>query len=129
MFSSSSAAVQIVMNAVNMTVDALSNVTFSCSAYSYPAPSIKWYRQLGIGSLQLTDTSKYSVSSTVTGTMNQTSVLTVTKVLLSDAGTYLCQASSGVTSDMSSASLTVLSKLNTNDKSSPCICRDGSIDA
>ena len=108
------------MNAVNMTVDALSNATFSCSAFSYPAPSITWYKQLGNGSLQrLTDSSKYSVSLTITGTMNQTSVLTVTKALFSDAGTYVCRASSGVTSDTSSALLTVLSKLNTNDHKSP----------
>ena len=101
-----------------MTVDALSNATFSCSAFSYPAPSITWYSQLGNGSLhQLTDTSKYSVSSTVTGTVNRTSVLTVTETVLSDGGTYVCQASSSVTSDISSASLTVLSKLNTSNSS------------
>ena len=95
-----------------MRVNALSNATFSCSAFSYPAPSITWYKQLGNGSLQqLTDSSKYSVSSTITGTMNQTSVLTVTKALFSDAGTYVCRASSGATSDTSSGLLTVLSKL------------------
>ena len=115
MFSSSSlAAAHIFIGAVNMTVDALSNATFSCSAFSYPAPSIMWYRQLKNGSLQqLTDTSKYFVLSAVSGTMNQTSVLTVTKALFSDAGTYVCRVSSGATIDTSSASLTVLSRLNT----------------
>ena len=116
MFPSSLAAAQIVIDAVDVTVDALSNATFSCSAFSYPAPSIMWYRQLGNGSLQrLTNTSKYSVSSNVSETMNQTSVLKVTKALLSDAGTYVCQATSSVTSDTSSASLTVLSELTTNE--------------
>ena len=81
MFSSSSlAAARIFIGAVNMTVDALSNATFSCSAFSYPAPSIMWYRQLKNVSLQqLTDTNNYFVLSAVSGTMNQTSVLTVTK--------------------------------------------------
>ena len=97
---------------MDITVSGLNDVTFSCSAFSYPAPSFMWYRQLGNGSLQqLTDTSKYSVSSNVSETMNQTSVLTVTKALLSDAGTYVCRATSSVTSGTSSASLTVLSEL------------------
>ena len=97
---------------MNITVNALSNATFSCSAFGYPAPSIMWYRQLGNGSLQqLTNTTKYLMSTTNLGAMNQTSVLTITRALLSDAGIFVCRAFSDVTNDMSTASLSVLSEL------------------
>ena len=97
---------------MDITVNALSNATFSCSAFGYPALSIMWYRQLGNGSLQqLTNTTKYLISTTNLEATNQASVLTITRALLSDAGIFVCRASSDVTNDMSTASLSVLSEL------------------
>ena len=96
----------------NTTVYPLDNATLTCSALAYPAPFIQWYRQMENGSLQLlTDTTKHSMISSSSGLLNRTNELTFVSVLLSDAGTYVCQANSGSTNTTSSASLTVLSEL------------------
>ena len=97
---------------MDITVNALKNATFTCSASAYPAPAISWYRMLGNGSLQLiTDVTKYLTNLLGSGTMNSTSQLTVLDVRLSVTGqTFVCQATSGVTSATSSATLTVLSE-------------------
>ena len=97
---------------VNTTVDALDNARFTCSAFAYPAPFIKWYRQLENNSLiLLTDTTKYSVTTISLGLMNQTNELTIMSTTLLATGTYVCQATNGITSTTSSsASLTVLSE-------------------
>ena len=106
------AAVQILQSPQNSTVDGLENATFTCSAYSYPAPNIKWYKQLNNGSLMpLTDTTKYSMTTISLGLMNQTNELTILSITLLAAGTYVCEATNGVTSTRtSSATLTVLSE-------------------
>ena len=46
--------------------------------------------------------------------MNQTSELVLMSVTLLDAGTYVCQAISGATTENSSAILTVLSEFTIN---------------
>ena len=45
------------------------------------------------------------------GLMNRTSELTLTNITLSAIGTYVCQATNGITSTTSSATLKVLSEL------------------
>ena len=106
------AAVQILQSPQNSTVDGLENATFTCSAYSYPAPNIKWHKKLNNGSLMpLTDTTKYSMTTISLGLMNQTNELTIMRITLLAAGTYVCEATNGVTSTRtSSATLTVLSE-------------------
>ena len=94
---------------MDTTVNALKNATFTCSASAYPAPAISWYRLLGNGSLQpITDATKYLTNSLGSGTTNSTSQLTVLDVVTGQ--TFVCQATSGVTSATSSATLTVLSE-------------------
>ena len=84
----------------------MDNATFTCSAMAYPTPMIKWFRQLENGSLQLlTNSTKYSVTTLSSETMNQTSEMIVMNVTILDVGTYVCQAHSGATTDTSSAML------------------------
>ena len=100
---------------MNTTVNGLDNATFTCSAVAYPAPMIKWYRQLENGYQQLlTSTTKYSTVTLSSGIMNQTSELVLMSVTLLDVGTYVCQAISGATTENSSAILTVLSEFSSN---------------
>ena len=88
----------------NTTTDALDNARFTCSAFAYPAPSIQWYKKLNNGSLiQLTDIAKYSVTTISLGQMNQTNELTIMSTTLLATGTYVCQATNGVTSTTSSS--------------------------
>ena len=99
---------KITQDPTNIAVIAEGNATFTCSAVAH---RIHWYRQLENGHLLfLNSTTKYSVTTLSSGTLNQTSKLTVISVTLSDAGTYLCQASGGTTTDSSSAILTILGK-------------------
>ena len=97
---------------VNITVNALGDAKFICSAFAYPPPFIKWYKKLRNNSLvQLTDTTKYSMTTISLGLMNQTNELTIMSITLLAAGTYVCEATNGVTStSTSSATLTVLSE-------------------
>ena len=78
-----------------------------------PSPQIKWYKQLPNGLLELLpSTSNFSVS--VSGVENRTSELSFLSAAVSDAGSYLCQATSaGVTNATSSAAnFTVIGRLN-----------------
>ena len=106
MLSSSLAAAQITLEPANIIINVTENATFTCSAMAYPAPTIKWFRQLENSSLLLlTNSTKYSLAVLNSGTMNQTSELIVMNITLLDVGAYVCQASSGVTTDNSSALL------------------------
>ena len=92
----------------NVTVYALNDATFECSAIGLPRPTIKWYKQLQNGTLQpITGT---AISSTATGVQNLTSYFTISSAVLSDAGSYVCQAISAGSSSTSSAILTVLGR-------------------
>ena len=105
---------QILTGPVDNTVNVLKNATFTCIAYAYPAPFIKWYRQLKNGSLEfLNDTSKYSTTLSL-GLDNSSSQLTVMNVRISVSGEeFLCQATNGFTSVASNAAtLTVSSELD-----------------
>ena len=96
-------------NPQNITVSQSDAAMFNCSATALPAPTINWYKQLQNGTLQfISETRGYSVSSTTSGAQNLTSQLYISGVTLSDRGTYVCQASSSVTSSTSSAFLNVL---------------------
>ena len=110
----SAADIHIAKMPVDTTVNAQSNATFTCSAYSYPAPNIKWYKQLSNDSLMpLTDTTKYSMTTISLGLMNQTNELTIMSITLLAAGTYVCEVTNGVTNtSTSSATLTVLSEFS-----------------
>ena len=95
----------------NTTVNENDTVTFNCSATGVPTPIISWYKQHTGNTLQLlTAMGSYTISSTTSGDQNVTSMLSITTAMLSDAGWYVCRASSNGAMSTSSATLTVLGK-------------------
>ena len=95
----------------NTTVSENDTVTFNCSATGVPTPIISWYKQHTGNTLQLlTAMGSYTISSTTSGDQNVTSMLSITTAMLSDAGWYVCRASSNGAMSTSSATLTVVGK-------------------
>ena len=87
------------------------NITFNCSAYGVPVPTITWFKKQTGNTLQLvTVIDGYTVSSSTTGDKSVTSQLTISMVTLSNTGTFVCQATSSGAIATSSATLTVIGK-------------------
>ena len=87
------------------------NITFNCSAYGVPAPTIAWIKKQTGNTLQLvTAIDGYTVSSSNTGNKSVTSQLTISMVMLSNAGTFVCRATSSGAIATSSATLMVTGK-------------------
>ena len=91
------------------TVSVNDSVTFNCSAYGASAPTITWYKQQTDNTLQLITTiGGYTITSNTSGTQNVTSQLTIPMVMQSNAGTFVCRATSIGATATSSATLTVI---------------------
>ncbi len=71
--------------------DISDQVTFNCSASGVPLPTISWYRD---GSPL--DPANFNISETTIGMDSVSSVLILGSLVLSDAGTYSCNASNEV---------------------------------
>ena len=111
-------ALFIYQHAEDVITSHSTNASFNCSATGLPRPTIKWYKQLQNGTLQLINSAgKYSISSLASGTQNLTSQLTISGTALTDTGTYVCQAISANKNETSSAFLTVLGKLQLSNSS------------
>lgn len=76
------------------------NATFLCAFNGDPLPAVEWFK----GSLQLSGSSKYSVSSDGTNS----SVLKINNVDVNDIGSYACNVSNNESSVLASASLGVV---------------------
>jgi len=85
-------------------------ILFSCQAIGEPVPTISWYYNGSM--INVSDTSKYNVSSSVNGTVVMSS-LTIMNTQSSDVGTYTCHAENIIGIDRSSGILTVNGKCNT----------------
>ena len=79
-------------------------VTFSCQAISEPVPTISWY--FNDTMINVSDTSKYNVSSTVNDT-EITNLLTILNTQSSDAGIYTCEAENFLGTNRSYGILTI----------------------
>jgi len=79
--------------------------SFMCEATGEPVPTIKWYYN-GV-QVDKIDAMKYTVSVTFLNTTVISSMLTIRNVESSDMGTYTCNATNVISSDISSAVLTV----------------------
>ena len=80
--------------------------SFICEAYGEPLPTISWYTS---GAL-LVNGMKYIISNTLRSDHNFiaiNSTLTIMNVQSSDVGTYTCNATNVVSTDISSGVLTV----------------------
>ena len=82
-------------------------ITFSCQATGEPVPTISWYFNGDM--VNVSDTSKYNVSSLVNETLVE-SFLTIMNAQSSDVGTYTCQAANIFGIDKSYGILTVNGK-------------------
>ena len=81
------------------------NVSFTCQATGQPVPTIDWYFN-GVP-VNVTNTMKYTISMMSLNTTTISNTLTIMSVQSSDVGTYTCNATNVVYSDVSSGVLTV----------------------
>ena len=91
----------------NLLENETNPVTFSCQATGEPVPTISWYFN-GV-MINVSDTSKYNISSSVNGTLVE-SLLTIVNAQSSDVGTYTCYTENILGTDRSSGILTVNGK-------------------
>ena len=85
-------------------------VAFICQAVSEPVPDISWYFN-GVLINISDNSSKYMIMSRSLNITTTENTLTVYNVTSSDVGTYTCNASNVIGSDISLGILTVNSKL------------------
>ncbi len=91
---------------MDTVVNITESVIFTCSARGVPLPAISWYRN---GSTL--DPAAFNISQTTNGTYSVSSVLFLASLVLSDAGTYSCNASHDISgSDARQFTFTVQSK-------------------
>ena len=92
----------------SQVTDALENetipVAFSCQAIGEPVPTIIWYFNGDM--INVSDTSRYSVSSTVNDN-EITSSFTILNTQSSNAGIYTCETENFIGTDRSSGILTI----------------------
>ena len=81
--------------------------SFTCQATGEPIPTISWYFN---GTLSA-DGATHTISETSVNTTTIISTLTIMTVESSDVGTYTCNATNVVSSDISSGVLTVNGEL------------------
>ena len=79
--------------------------SFTCQATGEPDPTISWY--FNDVPVDVTNTTKYTVSVTSLNVTTSSSTLSIMSVQSSDVGTYTCNATNVVSSDTSSGVLTV----------------------
>ena len=95
------------MNQAHIIGDAAS---FTCQAVSQPVSVIRWY--FNSIAIDETDTMKYTISMMSLNITTISSTLTIMNVQSSDVGTYTCNATNVVSSDISSGVLTVNGKMH-----------------
>ena len=93
---------------IDQTQNEGDTVSFTCQATGEPVPTITWY----FNSVQLdkANTMKYTISVMSLNDTTISNMLTIMNVESSDVGTYTCNATNVVSSDISSGVLTVNGK-------------------
>ena len=79
-------------------------VVFTCQAVGEPVPTISW--NFDGTMINVSDTSKYSMSNSINGT-EVTSSITILDTQSSNAGMYTCKAENFISTNRSSGILTV----------------------
>ena len=83
--------------------------SFTCQADGDPLPTISWY--FNGAPLDESNTAKYMITKRQISTTTNTDILNIRNVQLCDVGTYTCDATNVVSSDISSGVLTVNGEL------------------
>ena len=95
----------------NATVLENDTVIFLCSATGLPSLSIEWFYLKADKTLELlSEDNDYNISTNALGDGNMTSQLYIDDAMSSDAGTYVCQASSNGARSNAFAILNVIGK-------------------
>ena len=92
-------APEILSDIVDSTDEGRDLATFTCQATGEPVPTISWY--FNDVMINVSDTSKYMIMSTPINTTTTENTLTVYNVTSSDVGTYTCNATNTIGSDIS----------------------------
>jgi len=96
---------EIVVEVENSVKNETNLAVFTCQATGEPVPNISWYFN-GV-MVDVSDTSKYMIMSTSINTTTTENKLTVYNITSSDVGTYTCNATNIIGSDVTSGTLTV----------------------
>ena len=95
---------------INLTEDEGDRATFTCQADGEPLPTVSWYFN-GV-QLNESNTAKYDIVSSQFPNINIiNTVLNILNVQSSDVGTYTCNTTNVISTDISSGVLTVNGKL------------------
>ena len=92
-------APEILSDIIDSTDDGRDLATFICRATGKPVPTISWY--FNDAMINVSDTSNYMIMSTQINTSTTENTLTVYNVTSSDVGTYTCNATNTIGSDIS----------------------------
>ena len=90
---------EILSDIVDSTDEGRDLATFTCQATGELVPTINWY--FNDIMINVSDTSKYMILSTPINTTTTENTLTVYNVTSSDVGTYTCNATNTLGSDIS----------------------------
>ena len=99
----------IIPEVMDQVQDEGGTISLTCSATGQPLPTISWYFN-GVPINEI-NTMKYTISGTLLNTTTISSTLTVMNVESSDVGTYTCNATNVVSTDISAGILTVNGEL------------------
>ena len=101
-------APEIILQLTDLLENETSNIQFVCQAIGVPFPHIRWYFN-GV-MVNLSDSSKYNISSMYLNKSIIESTLKIVNAESSDVGLYACKAENGFGIDQSSGVLTVNGK-------------------
>ena len=99
---------EIVAGIVDHVTNETNRAVFTCQATGEPVPNINWYIN-GV-MINVSDTNKYMIISTLINATTTENTLTVCNVASSDVGTYTCNATNIIGDDQSFGILTVNGK-------------------
>ena len=86
--------------------DEANAASFTCQTTGEPVPTISWYLN-GAPVSNVTDVDKYNIVQMEVNSTTISNTLTIMNVESSDVGTYTCHATNIISTEISSATLTV----------------------
>jgi len=99
---------EIILELHDKLEDETNLTSFTCRATGKPVPNITWYFNGVV--IEESDANKYKITRSIMTTLIE-STLRVFNVTLSDIGTYVCNATNELGSDISIGVLTMNSKI------------------